>query len=247
MNRLIRVHSLVLITAIATCSFPALSTLDNSSVTSKDHVVSSVTGKDAKEEKKKSVVERLADIIKRRPSQGGTQGEFCSISPSKENSYLRYTWSYRPLFVWQGTVKQIKVQQRGSESTVVWNHTLTEEEQRKQQIFYGGQEPLKTGQEYSYIVTYETEHKGRSITKDKKISLITLKDDHKKRRLIDAKLAELNNLSQTMSAEEFALGQVRLFAKEDLWLDVARVTFSVQNPSQNWKDFLEKDRAESCK
>ncbi|MBE9128195.1 MULTISPECIES: hypothetical protein [unclassified Coleofasciculus] len=247
MSKLIRVHILPLIVVMASFSFPAFSPSVKSLATTQSDAVSLGIPQNKQAQKKKSIAERLADIFRRQPDTGGTQGEFCSISPSKENPYLRYAWSDRPLFVWQGKVKKIEVHPKGNPQDILWSHLLTEQEQIEQKVRYSGSQALQPGQEYFYLVTYETIENKEPITKTKEISLIVLGANHEKRSRIDAKLAEIGNQSQTMDAEELALTKAELFAEENLWLDVIRETFSVQNPSIVWEQILKDYRTKSCK
>ncbi|MEQ8382146.1 MAG: hypothetical protein RH949_07225 [Coleofasciculus sp. A1-SPW-01] len=201
----------------------------------------------SKAEKYKSVIERLRDLFRRQPTAGSTQGEFCAIAPNPSNPNFLVTWSDRPLFVWQGTVTQIEVSHRAGEPDIVWSpHILTPEEQNQQSIIYGGS-ALEPGQEYTCVMTYETIDNEQRITKEKEIRFFVLGSDHEKRRRIEAKLAELVNQTSMMNTEEMALARAEIFAEEDLWLDVIRETFSVQNSSSEWKRTLQEYVNEECK
>jgi hypothetical protein len=239
MPKLIQVKSVLLIVAssfaviswvLASLSFPALSTSSELTVSQND-------------QKNKSIAERLADVFRRRPRQGGTQGEFCSISPSIES---RLTWSERPLFVWQGNVTQIEVHRRGSQPALLWTDVLTEQEQSKQSRLYEGP-TLVPGQKYEYLVTYKTTDEGQIITNTKKIPFEVLEAEDEKRHRIEAKLAILENQNQTMSAEELALQRAEYFAEENLWLDVIREVLLLPNQSSNWARAVQEYQSEQCK
>jgi hypothetical protein len=231
MRKLAWVHFLLLIAGTTSINFPVLSTKSKE----RDLIISQ------NKQTNVSPAQRLIEVFRRRKRPGGTQGEFCSISPSIN---YRTTWSDRPLFVWQGTVTQIEVRLSDNQS-VLWTHTVTEEEQRQQQVLYGGS-ALKPDQTYFYVYTYQTKDQGQTIDQTKSIQLDILSSESPKRRLIEAKLAELDNQKQNLSAEEYILKRSEIFAEQNLWLDVFREVYSLQNPSPEWDKIRQEQRPTLC-
>ena len=231
MRKLAWVQLLLLIAGTASISFPALSTKSKE----RDLIISQ------NQQTNVSPAQRLYEFFRRRRRSGGTQGEFCSISPSMN---YRTTWSDRPLFVWQGTVTQIEVRLSDNQSAL-WTHTVTEEEQRQQQVLYAGS-ALKPGQIYSYFYTYQTKDQRQTVTKTKSIPLEVLRSDSEKRRRIEAKLGELDNQKQNLSAEEYILKRSEIFVEENLWLDLIREVYSLQNPSPEWAKIRQEQRPTLC-
>jgi hypothetical protein len=202
----------------------------------------SVTIISQRQQKRQSVWERLVSIFRRKKEDGSTQGEFCSISPNL-SAYI--TWSDRPLFVWQGTIKEIQVRLPGNESAL-WTYKVTGNEES---ILYNQDnngKALEPGQEYEYQVEYETiDNKGEKTTSTKTIPFKIMEAEE--RQQIVAELAALENRHHTMSAEELALERVLYFGeKPNLFLDVVRELFSVSSPSSDWITKTKKLRTEFC-
>ncbi len=242
MGRSIIKQSILLISTMAIAIFPALSFISQSWAAEKNSAVGVTIAQNKQENK--SAWDLVAEIFSRKKKEGGTMGEFCSISPNI-NAYV--TWSDRPLFVWEGTVKEIKVLLPGND-TALWTYVVKGNEK---QVLYNvdntGQS-LQTGKEYSYLVMYEAiGNEGKKITDSKSIPFQVMEDE--KRQEIAAQLEALNNQNNTMTAEELAIKRSIFFGdfkEEDLFLDVVREVFSVSGESPEWKNMTQKIRSEFC-
>ncbi|NEP60940.1 MAG: hypothetical protein F6K31_28820 [Symploca sp. SIO2G7] len=216
--------SILLTTSITLVSLPALSVEVNPS----GIIVTSQT-----KQKHRSVVDRILDIFRRKPKDGGTrQDSFCPIWPNGDDYNLLEIWHNRPLFVWQGTVREIEVRLPGSESAL-WRYEVGV---NQQQLLYEGPE-LQPG-EYDYWVRYEVTEGGETTTDTKTIPFIIIEEGE----TIANELMALEGAS----VEESALARAQYFAEQELWSDFLREVFGVANPSADWQKALEEVRKESC-
>lgn len=166
-----------------------------------------------------SIWKKMRSIVtgERQKTNGMGEADFCSITPNRASTL---TWSDRPLFVWQGTVTNIKVEHLDQDQPL-WDYDLQPHEQTQQSIFYGGK-PLERGQTYYYSVTYqETAEDGTIVTETiDPILEFEVMDSQGYSRIAEG-------IDSTMSVEELAL----YFAEEtpekpELFLDFARVLFT---------------------
>jgi len=223
------VKSLLLITVLASISFPASSSFVEGLASDKGHAVGAVASRNQKS---------LWDwLFGEKKGRGGSRGDFCSIWPNGDDPDLLRIWNARPLFVWKGTVKRIEVRLPGS-GTALWSHDVTKNEQS---VLYTGS-ALQPGEEYDYWVMYETSYKGETKTNIQTIPFEIMKPEE--RYQVEAELAALKDQSETLSAEEIALQRAKYFAEHKLWSDVVIEIFSVPNPSSELASVIEKIRAE---
>ncbi|NES21302.1 MAG: hypothetical protein F6K41_20810 [Symploca sp. SIO3E6] len=165
----------------------------------------------------------------RQKTSGMGGAKFCSITPNRASVI---TWSDRPLFVWQGTVTNIKVEHLDQDQPL-WDYNLQPHEQTQQSIFYGGK-PLERGQTYYYSVTYqETAEDGTIVTKTlDPILQFEVMDSEGYSRIAEG-------IDSTMSVEELAW----YFAEETsekpgLFYDFVRVLFTPGAISPNQRQEL---------
>jgi hypothetical protein len=220
---------ILLVSTIAIASFPAFSFITETWATDKPSSVRTAIGQT--KQQNKSAWDVVRGIFIRQKQKGGTMGEFCSISP---NIKAYVTWSDRPLFVWQGTIKEIQVSLPGSD-TALWTYVVKGNEQ---QVLYNADntgQPLQPGEEYSYWVKYETiGNDGQIITASKSLPFQVMEDE--KRNQIAEQLAALENQNDTMNAEELALKRAEFFGEyqdADLFLDVVREVFLLESEESN--------------
>ncbi|NET60374.1 MAG: hypothetical protein F6K47_30790 [Symploca sp. SIO2E6] len=189
---------------------------------------SGIIGSQTKQQNR-STVDRILDIFRRKPKDGGSRRDsFCPIWPNGNDPYLLEIWSNSPLFIWQGTVREIEVRLPGSESAL-WHYEVGT---NQQQLLYQGPE-LQPG-EYDYWVMYEVTEGGETTTDSKTIPFIIMEE----RETIANELMGLE--------EETVLARAEFFADQELWSDFLREVFGVANPSVAWQENLEAIRKESC-
>jgi len=189
-------------------------------------------------------VERLAlgegglqtiwDLWRKKHRRGGTRGEFCSIVP---NGRSRVTWNRQPTFVWQGTVKEIRVYQIGKNKPI-----FQEKPALGQQSMRGP--TLQPGHRYDYWVQYEVMDEGKPIIDEKLIPLVDKVLPENEYRQIEVGLATLERESASMSADDRAFKRARYFDEENLFLDFMHELVTVPNPS--WKQELDSLRSTIC-
>ncbi|NEP14150.1 MAG: hypothetical protein F6K14_28940 [Symploca sp. SIO2C1] len=222
-----QLSSILLTVGMTMVSLPALSV--------ENLVESGIVGRsNHTKQKHKSTLDRILDIFRRKLKDGGSRRDsFCPIWPSNGDPDLLEIWHERPLFIWQGTVREIEVRLPATESAI-WRYEVVEDEQ---QVFYEGPE-LQPGEEYDYWVRYEVTEEGETTTDEKTIPFI-IKEE---RETIAKELMRLEGASE----EEKALARAEYFAEQGLWSDFMWEVFGVANPSVEWQKALEEIRKESC-
>ncbi|MEC4986298.1 MAG: hypothetical protein SAJ37_15180 [Oscillatoria sp. PMC 1068.18] len=237
MSKKTKWNKIALRTAIVILGFLSLLTIFDSQATSNNQVSNEIPRKD--NQKKKSTAERLLDLLRRRPRKPGTQGGFCLVFPNF-SSYT--TWSSQPLFIWQGNVTKIQL----TSDNLEWTHEVAQPDEKS--VLYDGS-PLEPGEEYSYIVTYETINEGEKIINTEEIEILILPNSEERSR-IEAELAKLENPTSSLSLEErkeLALQRAEIFAREeDLWWDVVREIYLVDNSSSDWNRDIQEDLSQLC-
>ncbi|NES17440.1 MAG: hypothetical protein F6K41_00285 [Symploca sp. SIO3E6] len=185
----------------------------------------------------RSVIDRILDIFRPKPKDGSTrQDSFCPIWPNGNDPYLLEIWSNPPLFIWQGTVREIEVRLPGSES-VLWRYEVGD---NQQQLLYQGPK-LQPG-EYDYWVGYEVTEGGETTTDSKTIPFIIREEEE----TIANELMALEEELKAASVEERALTRAQYFAEQEFWSDALREVFGLANPSADWQKALEEIRKKSC-
>lgn len=154
-------------------------------------------------------------------SGGGTSrgGPLCAIAPRSIGT-ITEVWSDRPLFVWQGVVGQLEVRKPATKETL-WRQTVSATTRR---VSYGG-EPLQPGQTYHWVIFDQA---NRSIAEIPFQVMESEKRDRIKTRL---QILDVELKQKGATAEEIALRRAQYFAQSQLWSDVWREVFSVENPS----------------
>ncbi|MCA1992422.1 MAG: hypothetical protein LDL41_10350 [Coleofasciculus sp. S288] len=119
-----------------------------------------------------------------------------------------------------------------------------------QKVQYNDSAPLNPGQEYEYLVTYETTVE----TPDGQVTPVTDRQtipfkvmDAEKRLSIQAELEALERQNSTMISDKLILQKAHYFAEQGLWSDVIQEIFSVKTPSSELSDVIDKIRNQnSC-
>ena len=175
-----------------------------------------------------------------KPRKGGSRGDLCIISPDA-SSETRIIWSDRPLFIWHGKIKKIKVTDI-SNNTVIFSENV----ENTQQYTYTGQ-PLQPGQTYQLDIFL-----GESRATFVKFQIM----ESEERDRITAALKTLENKLQAKKShheaipavsEAIALAKANYFAKLGLWSDVLQQAYSVQKPSPELDRMLKEIPQQLCK
>ena len=175
-----------------------------------------------------------------KPRKGGSRGDLCIISPYA-SSDTRIIWSDRPLFLWHGKIKKIKVTDI-SNNTVIFSENV----ENTQQYTYTGQ-PLQPGQTYELDIFL-----GESRATFVKFQIM----ESEERDRITAALKTLENKLQAKKShpeaipavsEAIALAKANYFAKLGLWSDVLQQAYSVQKPSLELDRMLKEIPQQLCK
>lgn len=188
----------------------------------------------------KSVMQRLRDLLRGPSGEGGTHGEFCSVTPNPSSTKFRTTLSSRPLFLWKGTVNRIMVEPRGREATPLWTHTLTDAEKQRGYITYGGAEALSPGR-YVYHVIYEIAGTPRPI----QINFEVVSD-----AALQSQLDAVGTIQVGMSTaqqEDVALRRAEILSSEDAFsMNLIQELYAVESASAEWKAELQSFVDETC-
>jgi hypothetical protein len=151
------------------------------------------------------------------PQVPGSRGP-CTIAPLdlKTNTEV---WSDRPLFAWQGPVGKIEVRRQGS-NDFLWRETIPQGVGR---IQYAG-EALQAGQTYNWVL-FDLQNNVTSTIAFKVM-------DSQEREQVNTQLQGLERelKAKGATAEESAARRAQYFAQRQLWSDVWREAFSVDNP-----------------
>ena len=177
-----------------------------------------------------------------KPRKGGSRptDSICIISPDAP-SETRIIWSDRPLFLWHGKIKKIKVTDI-SNNTVIFSENV----ENTLQYTYTGQ-PLQPGQTYKLNIVL-----GESRATFVKFQIM----ESEQRNRITAALKTLENKLQAKKShheaipavsEAIALAKANYFAKLGLWSDVLQQAYSVQKPSLELDRMLKKIPQQLCK
>ena len=168
-----------------------------------------------------------------KPRKGGSRGDLCIISPDA-SSETRIIWSDRPLFLWHGKIKKIKVTDI-SNNTVIFSENV----ENTQQYTYTGQ-PLQPGQTYKLYIFL-----GESPAAFVEFQIM----ESEERNSITAALKTLENKLQAKKShpEAIALAKANYFTKLGLWSDVLQQAYSVQKPSLELDRMLKEIPQQLCK
>jgi hypothetical protein len=167
-----------------------------------------------------------------KPRKGGSRGDLCIISPDA-SSDTRIIWSDRPLFLWHGKIKKIKVTDI-SNNTVIFSENV----ENTQQYTYTGQ-PLQPGQTYKLDIFL-----GESPAAFVEFQIM----ESEERDRITAALKTLENKLQAKKShhEAIAFAKANYFTKLGLWSDVLQQAYSVQKPSPELDRMLKEIPKQLC-
>jgi len=179
--------------------------------------------------------------LRRKKGKKGSRGDnknklLCLITPGKlRSAYEKGTikvWGEQPLFLWQGVMEGIEVRHLRS-NELIWSQTL---EPTTNKITYQGEE-LEPEQVYFWRETVPL------ATLPTKIVFRIMNKEERDR--ISTELAELESQLETEGASEsdIILARVNYFAERQLWSDALQEAYSVENPSGELADFIEKFEA----
>ena len=176
------------------------------------------------------------DILRRKKGKGGSRDGkdfLCMISPGKlkdpnGNRGNLVVWGTQPVFLWQGEITGIEVRHIRS-NKLIWSQTL---KPTTRSIIYQG-EPLQPGEAYIWLAILPDEQlpnrqSFRIMKAEKRDSIST-----------DLKELESKPKAEDANSEEIILARVEYFAKQELWSDVLRELYSVENPSPELKEKIE--------
>jgi hypothetical protein len=141
----------------------------------------------------------------------------CMVSPDAP-SVTRTIWSDRPVFIWQGKVREIKVLVDGN--TDIWHQQLN---QNQQSITYTGK-PLNPGETYDWMVN-----------NNQFVSFKIMDKRERDRITLDLRNIENRLKSTGANIEAIAYAKANYFADKNLWSDVLQEIYSVPKPSPELK------------
>lgn len=175
----------------------------------------------AEQEKSLSIwVSIYRSIFKRReppinPRNGGSRppSSVCMLSPDAP-SVTRTIWSDRPVFIWQGKVREIKVMVDGN--TDIWHQELNHNQQN---ITYTGK-PLNPGKTYDWMVN-----------NNQFVTFKIMEQQERDRITLDLRNIENRLKSNGANIEAIAYAKANYFADKNLWSDVLQQIYSVPKPS----------------
>jgi hypothetical protein len=162
-------------------------------------------------------------------NEGGSRG-VCAIAPTAIGTSTEI-WSERPLFVWVGPSRPTRIELRSVDNNqVLWRHKV--EAQNK--ILYDG-EALQPGQAYEWSLFASSQENARPI----KTETFRLMDAQKRDRM-NTQLQRLDQELQAKNAstEDIARKRAEYFAQQQLWSDVLKEAYSVENPSPGLTDMV---------
>ncbi|MBV6627286.1 MAG: DUF928 domain-containing protein [Rivularia sp. (in: Bacteria)] len=177
----------------------------------------------------------IVKIFRRKKSRKGGKGSICLIVPQRLDDPVskvqgtQEIWSLNPRFLWnisKGKVNKIELFDKNS-NQAFWSQQIPE---GKTSFAYNGK-PLEPGKSYQWRVIAYSPFQMKSIPVEFKVM------EAQKRSGITIRLALLEHQikKQGANAEKIALEKANYFAKEELWSDVIREIYQVQNPSRRLK------------
>ncbi|MCG5059061.1 MAG: hypothetical protein KA714_14025 [Limnoraphis sp. WC205] len=164
---------------------------------------------------------------------GGSRGPaLCPLTPVDEGTGTEVL-SDRPTLIWQGQLARVELYPHNDEK-VIWRQDVSETDQRVQ---YSG-EALKPGQTYD-LMMFETVSDTFPLPS---VQVTFTVIDGEKRQQVNQALEQLNRelRQQNASEETLALARFNYLAKNKLWSDALTEAFSVQNPSSDLQELLQK-------
>jgi len=182
-------------------------------------------------------------LFGRQQKQGGGRGpeEMRACAPNRTLLDVA-VWTNKPLFVWQGDVREISLSRVGGKEKVnLWKHPIAESSAMAQRKIYDGL-PLQPGE------TYEWQLIDKNLTNSTRVSAYFQTIPAKRSSAIAKDLTELETTLKASgaSAEDIALHRANYFAARNLWLDILPEVFSVKNPSPALDKIIRELPTEFC-
>jgi hypothetical protein len=184
-----------------------------------------------------SIIDTILQTFGRRRSRGEgiRRGEFCAVSPGLIETDR--VWSDRPLFLWQGAVKQVNLRQLGN-SQILWSQLITPDPQSGfQQIDYTGT-ALQPGEIYQWELVNES---------NRRTAYIFQVMQAEERDPLTAEWQTLSTQLQQQGATPptIALRQAQFFADKGLWSDVLQ-SLSMSDSSLEATEAVQRLATEVC-
>ncbi|NJR65655.1 MAG: CHASE2 domain-containing protein [Leptolyngbyaceae cyanobacterium CRU_2_3] len=157
---------------------------------------------------------------------------FCPITPGLVET--DQVWSDRPLFVWRGSVEQIRLRKLGSQE-VLWSQTL---DSQSRSIVYNGA-ALAPGQVYQWELLSQS--RGNA-------SFVFQVMEAERRTPIANQLQEIDTrlTARGSTREAIAIQKAQYFADQNLWSDALQWLYSIENPSASTSQAIQQIEAALC-
>ncbi len=192
-------------------------------------------------------------ILGRPKRSGGSRGEnrgnteLCLISPQSLvdqdtnnteniNNDPIEVWSNRPLFIWQANnaennpIEVLLYQAQDANS--FWSQEVDTDDNF---IMYNDETPLAAGKIYQWhLLKLDSQFPDNSTKVAFKII------EAEEREVINQDLLAIEQQLQGESAEKIALKKANYFIAKDLWSDALQVMFSVENPSAELQQAIDR-------
>lgn len=166
---------------------------------------------------------------------GSPRGELCVIAPRSIRTNTK-VWSDRPLFVWQGNLGKIEVHPHKSDE-VLWSQTLTSTDNS---VTYTG-EALQPGQTYDWVIF------GPQNSRISLIPFQVMEAPERDRIRVRLTILEQELKEKGATLEEIANARANYFAQQQLWSDVLKEVYSIENPSPELETIIQQIPSQLCK
>ena len=163
---------------------------------------------------------------------GGSRGPVCPISPAYNPLAIPLVWSNRPLFMWQvkagEQIGKFELWQHVTQD-VVWSKPVSSSETT---LVYDG-EALQSGERYYWVLFNE------DSVPLYRLAFQMVDRQTRDRISSDLMMIEVQLQEEGASAEEIAYAKAEYFDTRQMWADVLKQAYSVDNPSMALTDFIE--------
>lgn len=167
---------------------------------------------------------------------GSRTGDLCLISPGKPG----LLWNTLPLFTWRGRYSTIAIKQVDQDQ-ILWRATASKQPTDLKRLRYTGS-PLKAGQSYEWLFFFDQTSSQPMLKASFKIM-----DERDRASITNAlKTQEMQLKTSNEDSESIALHRANYFAQRQLWADVLQEMYSVQNPSDELRQIMQKTQAQIC-
>ncbi|MCA1994525.1 MAG: hypothetical protein LDL41_21145 [Coleofasciculus sp. S288] len=159
----------------------------------------------------------------------------CAIAPRSIMTNTK-VWSDRPLFVWRGNLGKIEVHPHKSDE-VLWSQTVTSTDNS---VTYAG-EALQPGQTYDWVIF---------SPQNSRIFLIpfqVMEAPERDRIRVRLTILEQELKEKGATPEEIANARANYFAQQQLWSDVLKEVYSIENPSPELETIIQEIPSQLCK